>query len=93
MQRLFLKLVLFAGAIVAWHHLAGCESVQAQVPSYYTLRAPAPAMHHGGHGYNPGQAQPVSRHAYAYGYFGAQPRRHWSRHFGYYREYTQWSVR
>jgi hypothetical protein len=34
------------------------------------------------------EAQP-----YAYGWFGAQPRRHWSRHFGYYRTYTEWSAK
>jgi hypothetical protein len=28
---------------------------------------------------------------YAYGFFGVAPRSHASRHFGYYRNYTQWS--
>ncbi len=28
---------------------------------------------------------------YAYGWFGAAPRYHASRHFGYYRDYTQWT--
>jgi hypothetical protein len=27
---------------------------------------------------------------YAYGWFGAHPRESWYRHFGYYRDYTQW---
>lgn len=30
---------------------------------------------------------------YAYGWFGTQPRTHWSRHFGFHRSYTQWSAR
>lgn len=29
---------------------------------------------------------------YAYGYFGAAPRSHASRHFGYYRTYTSWAT-
>ena len=29
---------------------------------------------------------------YAYGFFGVAPRSHASRHFGYYRNYTQWST-
>src|SRR5262245_47545057 len=28
---------------------------------------------------------------YSYGWFGAQPRQHHMRHFGYYKKYTQWS--
>lgn len=30
---------------------------------------------------------------YPYGWFGAPPRQHWTRHFGYYRNYTQWSAK
>ncbi len=34
--------------------------------------------------------QAVYRTPYAYGWFGAQPDAKWSRHYGYYRNYTQW---
>ena len=30
---------------------------------------------------------------YAYGWFGVQPRTHAQRHFGYQRNYTEWSFR
>lgn len=36
---------------------------------------------------------PVWRQPYAYGYFGAQPARHWQRHFGWNRSYTQWTLK
>ncbi len=38
-------------------------------------------------------AQPMWRQPYAYGYFGARPNRHLSQHFGYLRQYNQWSAR
>ena len=34
--------------------------------------------------------EPVWRQPYAYGYFGPQPHRHPTRHFGYRKNYTQW---
>jgi hypothetical protein len=37
--------------------------------------------------------QVLNAQPYAYGWFGVQPRRHWSRHFGYYRTYTEWSAK
>jgi hypothetical protein len=42
-----------------------------------------------------GRGTHYPRHAsrYAYGWFGAHARRHWARHFGYYRNYTEWSGR
>ena len=36
---------------------------------------------------------PVDLRPYPYGWFGVSPRGHASRHFGYYRQFTQWSVR
>ena len=36
---------------------------------------------------------PVWRQPYAYGYFGAQPQRHWQRHFGWNKAYTQWTLK
>jgi hypothetical protein len=37
--------------------------------------------------------EPVWRQPYAYGYFGARPKRHWHRHFGWNQSYTQWSLK
>lgn len=37
------------------------------------------------------QLKPVA--PYPYGWFGAKPRTHWTRHFGFHRSYTQWSSR
>jgi hypothetical protein len=66
--------------------------VNAGPPSYLLLRrAEAP-----GKNYQPGYRDAAMYDArtsgYAYGFFGAAPRSHASRHFGYYRNYTQWGV-
>jgi hypothetical protein len=66
----------------------------ADYPSYLILRTPkssSPAK--ATHGYYPGQAQEVHTQSYSYGWFGASPRHHWSRHFGTSRNYTQWTRR
>ena len=63
-------------------------------PSYLILRAPAkPADPHATQGYYPGRGYAVETHTYNYGWFGAKPGRTWQRSTGYYRNYTQWSVR
>lgn len=82
--RFFLSLLLLAGfASCAW----------AVPPSYVLLRrAEGPGPHHRP-GKPPAYVQPVPGYGYAYGWFGAAPRSHAERSFGYYREYTQWSVR
>ena len=69
-----------------------CSPASAGPPSYLLLRrAESPGKH-----YRPGYADAAMYDArtsgYAYGYFGVAPRSHSSRHFGYYRNYTQWSV-
>jgi hypothetical protein len=76
--------VLLGGAILAPPAAAG-------PPAYLLLRrAEAPGPHH-----LPGQPDAALYEArtsgYAYGWFGASPRTHASRHFGYYRTFTQWS--
>ncbi len=68
----------------------------AQYPSYVLLYAPAaPDLpHHPTYGYYPGTGYGVSTNAYSYGFFGVRPRHHHKTiHFGYYRDYTQWSFR
>jgi hypothetical protein len=74
--------------------LSHVPSVCGDAPTYLILRAPtARAPHAPTHDRYPGRAAPVETHAYSYGWFGAQPRRHWSRHFGYYNHYREWSAR
>ncbi len=80
---------------LAW---LGCQadSATAQPPQYLVLEAPAvtaPDSRHPGPGYYPGVGRDVSTQAYAYGWYGVTPRKRWSRQFGYYRNYTQWSRR
>jgi hypothetical protein len=78
--------------------LAGCllgvlsGTARAEAPPYLLLRTPsAPLPHQPTYARYPGDGYGVSTHSYAYGWFGAAPRKHWTRHFGYYRSYTQWS--
>ena len=83
----FLMLVV----ALAW---AGGEGVTAECPGhvpyrqsdtappYLTLRSSTQ-----------GRVRAVPVTPYAYGWFGATPRRQCVRHFGYYRDYTQWTVR
>ncbi|MFT5524422.1 MAG: hypothetical protein ACI9HK_002376 [Pirellulaceae bacterium] len=80
--------VLFTAAIL----FAPAQSEAKQ--RYLILKTPAaatraqPSVQH-----YPANRTVVSGDAYSYGYFGAAPRRHWSRHGGYYNSYTQWSGR
>lgn len=68
----------------------------AQQPTYLILggptveTSPRPRPHHAA---NPGVGVSVTAPTYTYGWFGATPHRHWYRHFGYYRNYTQWTRR
>lgn len=67
------------------------SALRAEPPAYLLLRrVESPGKNH-----HPGHADAAMYDArtsgYAYGYFGAAPRSHASRHFGYYRTYTQWS--
>jgi hypothetical protein len=74
--------------------LASLTSVaQAVPPSYLLLRRAEGPGPHNEPGKPPAYVQPVRGYGYAYGWFGAAPRAHASRSFGYYREYTQWSIR
>jgi hypothetical protein len=77
--------------------IVGCWSATATAadyPAYLVLRAPVhPTNKHDTHGYYPGRAYAVETQAYNYGWFGAKPGHTKRRQFGYYRDYTQWSVR
>ena len=84
-----LRLILLTALLVS----GSASSVWAVPPSYLLLRrAEAPGPHNMP-GKPPAYVQPVPGYGYAYGWFGAAPRAHAERSFGYYREYTQWSVR
>lgn len=56
----------------------------ATEPAPYLVLPPAPRSAY---------LLPVNTPRYAYGWFGVQPRHHWSRHFGFYRDYTQWKAK
>ncbi len=74
--------------------LPAASTAAGEPPSYLILRAPAkPKDPHATHGYYPGRGYAVDSHAYNYGWFGAKPGRTWQRSTGYYRNYTEWSVR
>lgn len=84
LRTLLLSLLLIASATTA---------AQAVPPSYLLLRRAETPGPHGMPGKPPAAIQPVPGYGYAYGWFGACPRAHSERSFGYYREYTQWSFR
>ncbi len=75
------------------------EPAVAEYPSSYTvLRVPSPPHHlHHHHppkrGVREGYVNPKMRQSYAYGWFGARGGSRWTRHFGYYGKFTQWSRR
>jgi hypothetical protein len=64
----------------------------AEPPAYLLLRrAESPGKHYHP-GYPDAASYDVRTSGYAYGWFGVAPRSHASRHFGFYRTYTQWST-
>jgi hypothetical protein len=82
------------GRLIAAFVLALCVSTAASAapPAYLLLRrVESPGKHN-----QPGKTEAAMYDArtsgYAYGYFGVAPRSHASRHFGYFRTYTQWST-
>ena len=67
---------------------------QHRNPTYLLLRTPrTPAKNQPQYGYTPGRPKEVVGRGYTYGWFGVKRRRHWSRHFGFYRNYTEWKAR
>jgi len=85
--RLVACLILAAAAL----QVMAPPAAQAGPPSYLLLRTPeAPGPHHHP-GYPAAITYDVRSYPYAYGWFGVAPRSHASRHFGFYRTYTQWS--
>jgi hypothetical protein len=66
-------------------------SAWAGPPAYLVLRRPEAPAKHLQPGYPAAATYDARTSGYAYGWFGVAPRTHASRHFGYYRLYTQWS--
>ena len=85
-------LVLAISCFMAWGMMG--SSAKAQHPNYLLLRTPAASMPgNPSYGYYPGYGYAVQAPTYAYGWFGVHRRSHNVRHFGYQRNYTQWSSR
>jgi hypothetical protein len=68
-------------------------TAEAAPPTYLLLRKMETPGPYRVPGKPPAAMQPTRSYGYAYGWFGAAPRQHAARHFGYYRNYTEWSVR
>lgn len=67
-------------------------SLQAGPPAYLILRRVEAPGTHGQTGHPDTALVERRTSGYAYGFFGVMPRAHASRHFGFYRTYTQWST-
>lgn len=86
---------LAAAALLAGLSLFLTAPAQAAPPTYLFLTGPTQAAgpHHGAAPASYGYVQPVPATPYAYGWFGAScPRWQFVRHFGYYRQYTEWKA-
>jgi hypothetical protein len=80
-----MKTILAAAVAIGFFAstLPGAEPPNASLPRYLVLPPAGPS----------GQLTPSQAPRYAYGWFGAWPRETWRRHFGYYRDYTQWNAK
>ena len=78
-------------AIAAAGLLLVAAPAWAGPPSYLLLRQPESPTPHNLPGEPAAVYYDVRTDGYAYGYFGASPRSHWSRSFGVLRTYKQWS--
>lgn len=88
LPRLLISLLLLpcvmaeAGSAAETTGVAGTRSVAGpRQPVYRVLQR----------SHMPDRMVPQVRSGYAYGWFGVAARRHPERHFGYHRNYTQWS--
>ena len=88
------SIVALALTVASLGLLAICLTATADAyePAYLILKQPTivGGSHHSQKPV-PALKQEVQARPYAYGWFGVEPRRHWSRSFGYYRNYTQWT--
>jgi hypothetical protein len=84
------KVLVICALAIASSNLLSLSAL-AGPPSYLLLRTPEDPGPHHHPGYPAAVTYDVRSYPYAYGWFGVAPRSHASRHFGYYRIYTQWS--
>lgn len=82
----------FSIVVVILFSLLGASPALAGPPAYLLLRRPESPGKCYAAGYPDAANYDVRTSGYAYGYFGVAPRQHASRHFGYYRTFTQWST-
>jgi hypothetical protein len=80
-----------SATLIAALALGVCSAAHAGPPAYLILRRPESPGRHYHPGYSDAAMYDARTSGYAYGFFGVAPRSHASRHFGYYRNYTQWS--
>jgi len=86
-HRAFLGLIAVLVLAMCW-----AAPACAGPPSYLLLRRPESPGKFYHRGYYDAAMYDARASGYAYGHFGAAPRSHAARHFGYYRTYTQWST-
>jgi hypothetical protein len=67
------------------------EPASAGPPGYLVLRRGESPASHNRPGYYDAAMYDARTSGYAYGFFGVAPRSHFSRHFGTYRNYTQFA--
>jgi len=67
------------------------QSANAGPPGYLVLRRGEAPGNHNRPGYYDAAMYDARTTGYAYGFFGVAPRSHFSRHFGVYRNYTQFA--
>ncbi len=96
MHRLFVLLVVAGTVAIAWSRadkaLAGTP---AHTPQRHATQRHAPVVppHLTIQRGRQGATHPMPAARYAYGWFGVKPRHHCVRHFGYFRNFTQWTAK
>jgi hypothetical protein len=71
--------------------ISGAAPASAGPPGYLVLRRPEAPGNHFRPGYYDAAMYDARTSGYAYGFFGVAPRSHYSRHFGTYRNFTQFA--
>jgi hypothetical protein len=71
--------------------IGACGTLSAGPPGYLVLRRVESPVNHQRPGKPDAAMYDARSSGYAYGFFGAAPRSHFSRNFGTNRNYTQWA--
>jgi hypothetical protein len=88
-MQIYFRVLLIAVLLLG---MSRCPTASAAPPAYLLLRRAESPGRHFQPGYYDAAMYDARASGYAYGFFGVRERSHASRHFGYYRNYTQWSV-